>query len=157
MSIASVRLRLQTLQSAIPGITKANAQLPRGKIPDMELPTFLNFVRPATYDTDKLGDSDVEVTRQFAMWLLVQPAVECEEGEGENLVEPFIDLVARYFLARPSLGNLIGVSDSYITEDSGPKRLVWPGTPQNPVAVYWGVEFKLDVIDIFGRIYSDNE
>jgi hypothetical protein len=157
MSIATVRARLQTLQEAIPDIVTAYDQLPRGMVPTNKMPAFLNFVRTATYDDKIIGEDTLETTRQFLMWLLVKPAAEGEEGEGEALVEPWIDTVAKYFFARPSLGNLSGIVYSHITEDSGPKKLVWPGTPANPLGIYWGVEFRINVIEIFKRTYSSNE
>ena len=157
MSIASIRLRLQTLQQTIPGISRAYAQLPRTVVQTSELPLFMNFVRDADYDDEILGDSDVQVTRTFMMWLLVKPVAEGEEGEGESITEPFIEVVSKFFYARPSLGNLIGVSYSHITKDSGPKKLIWPGTPANPGGTYWGIEFELNVVELFNRVYSTNE
>lgn len=157
MPIDTIKQRVAELQEAIPGIKRGYQQLPRGVINTYDLPAFLNFVRPTTYNTDIYGSNDVELTRELAMWLLVKPASEGEEGEGENLVEPWIDLVAKYFFARPSLENLQFIQGSVITEDSGPKKLVWPGTPSNPIGIYWGVEFRLTIVEIMPRVYVDNE
>jgi hypothetical protein len=157
MTVQTVKLRLKSLQLAITGIQQAYAQLPRGALKTNELPLFLNFVRTATYDTDTMGDSDYLSTRTYLMWLMVKPAMEGEEGEGEALVEPWIDIVVPYFMARPSLGNLIGISNSVITADSGPKKMVWPGTPLDPQGVYWGIEFQIQVVDVSQRIYAASE
>jgi hypothetical protein len=138
-------------------VISAYDQLPRGIVPTANLPAFLNFVREANYDDQILGEDDIESTRVFAMWLLVKPVAEGEEGEGETLVEPWITAVVNYFFARPTLGNLIGVKYSHILRDSGPKKLVWPGTPTNPIGTYWGAEFLISVTEIFKRIYANNE
>jgi hypothetical protein len=161
MSIDTIRTRLHDLQLLIPVtapvVITAYDQLPRSMVPTANMPAFLNFVRDADYDDEILGEDVVQVTRKFLMWLLVKPAAEGEEGEGEALVEPWIDVVVKYFYARPSLGNLTGILYSHITKDSGPKRMVWPGTPTNPIGVYWGAEFQISVVELFNRVYASNE
>jgi hypothetical protein len=157
MSVATIRARLALLQAAIPGVAKAYVQLPRGLVPTDNLPAFLNFVRKADYDHDTYGDYTVGVTRTFLMWLLVKPVAEGEEGEGEEIMEPWVETVAAYFNARPSLGGLIRVDSSTLVSDSGPKKMVWPGTPNAPTGVYWGAEFQLDITEIAPITYADNE
>lgn len=155
MSIYTVRSRLATLQRAIPGIVTANAQLPKGSINTADLPLFMTFVRDADYNTEALGSDDVLVTRTYLMWLMVKPVAEGESGEGEALVEPYVETVSNYFLSRPTLNNLIGIVSANLISDTGPKRMVWPGTPTNPIGVYWGAEFRLDVIETKEREYVD--
>jgi hypothetical protein len=157
MTIATIRLRLASLQASIPGVIKAYPQLPRGIVKTNEMPLFMTFVREADYDLDTVGDGDFITNRTYLMWLLVKPVAEGEEGEGESLAEPWVETVANFFLARPSLGNLTGIMNSYMIKDSGPKKLVWPGTPANPTGVYWGVEFQLRVAEFTKRIYANNE
>jgi hypothetical protein len=157
MSIQSVRLRIKTLQEKIPGINKAYAQLPKSNIVAADLPLFLNFVREGVNDYDPLGSDDVYITRTYLMWLLVKPVAEGEEGESESSVEPWIDTVSKYFIARPSLSDLAGVQKTILLSDSGPKKMIWPGTPSAPQGVYWGVEFKLQVIEVAPIDYVDYE
>lgn len=157
MSIQTVRLRLKTLQEAIPGIVKAYSQLPRTMLNSADMPLFMTFVRDSENDLSELGSDTILTTRSYMMWLIVKALAEGEEGEGEALVEPWIDTVTAYFSARPTLGALAGVLDSYIASDSGPKRMVWPGTNTAPTGVYWGAEFKLDVTEVVYRQYSNNE
>ena len=157
MTIETIKDRLKLLQQGITGVKRAYAQLPKGVVNSADLPLFMNFVRPSKYDTEGLGSDDIQSAREYLMWLLVKPVAEGEEGEGESLVEPWIDKVTSYFFARPSLGNLQWIRNSYITEDSGPKKLVWPGIAINPTGVYWGVEFRLTVVEIMNREYVDNE
>jgi hypothetical protein len=157
MSISTVRARLKTLQLAIPGISHSYAQLPKGMIKTSELPLFLNFARDSKYDYETFGSDDMGITRTFLMWLMVKPAAEGEEGEGESLVEPWIPIVTNFFNGRPSLGNLVGVQIARLTGDSGPKRMVWPGTPNAPQGVYWGAEFRLNVTEIVPINFAANE
>jgi hypothetical protein len=157
MTIETVRDGLKTLQEAIPGVRKAYAQLPRGMVFAMDMPLFLNFVRESEYDPDTLGDDQVVVTRTYLMWLLVKPAAEGEEGEGESLVEPWIDVVSTHFYARPKLGMIATVQNSWIESDSGPRKLIWPGTQATPQGVYWGVEFRLKVVEYVDRTFADYE
>lgn len=155
MSIVSVRARLATLQSSIPGINKAYEQLPKGVINSLDLPLFMTFVRDSNNDLSSYGSDTVRISRTYLMWLLVKPFAEGEDGEGEALVEPYIQTVLEFFLSRPTLGNLLGVSGSTIVSDTGPKRMVWPGTPSNPIGVYWGAEFRLDVTELIDIDYVD--
>jgi len=157
MSIKLIRERIASLQLAIPGVKYAYSILPRGVVQSNQLPLFINFVRDGEYDHEELGDNDILHTRSFNMWLLVKPAAEGEEGESENLTEPWIETVVQYFMARPSLGNLIGVQDSYIVSDTGPKKMVWPGSSASPTGTYWGIEFRLKVIEFTQRTFATNE
>lgn len=155
MSIQLVRARIALLQRSITGIKVAYEQLPKGILNSVDLPLFMNFVRDATYDQDSIGSDDVQVTRTYLMWLMVKPVAEGEEGEGEALVEPYIENVSNYFLARPTLKNLAGIVSADLVSDTGPKRMVWPGTPTNPIGVYWGTEFRLNVTEVVERNYID--
>jgi hypothetical protein len=89
------------------------------------------------------------------MWLLVKPVAEGEEGEGEAIAEPWIDTVSNWFMSRPSLQDLVGVQKAILLSDSGPKKMIWPGTPANPQGVYWGAEFKLQVLEAVPISYVD--
>jgi len=155
MSIYTVRSRIATIQRAIPGIVTAHVQLPKGALVTADLPLFMTFVRDAEYNDTIIGADDVQVSRTYLMWLMIKPVAEGESGEGESLVEPYIETVSNYFLSRPTLNNLIGVVSANLVSDTGPKRMVWPGTPSNPIGVYWGAEFRLDVIETKERIYVD--
>jgi hypothetical protein len=157
MTIALTRAGLKTLQEGITGIHKAYAQLPRGLLNEMDLPLFMNFVRIGKYDEIPEGSDTIEVARTYLMWLMVKPVASGEEGEGEALVEPWIDIVGPYFYARPSLGGVLFIKTSRIIADSGPKKMIWPGTPTDPKGIFWGVEFELQVIEVFNRIYANDE
>jgi len=154
MSIVTVRARLAEMQASIPGVRRAYDQLPVGIVNTADLPLFLNFVRDTEYDIDS-GEGFVYDTRTYVMWLLVKPVAEGTDSEGEQITEPFIPIVADYFISRPSLLDLKGVVTSELKSDSGPKRMVWPGTPSDPIGVYWGIEFVLDVTEVSNISYTD--
>ena len=155
MSIATVRARLASLQESITGINKAYVQLPKGILNSVDMPLFMNFVRNSNNDDTILGSGTARITRTYLMWLMVKPVAEGEQGEGESLVEPFIQNVSQFFISRPTLGNLLGVEYAHLVSDSGPKKMVWPGTPSNPVGIFWGVEFRLDVVEVQHVDYVD--
>jgi hypothetical protein len=155
MTIAATRTRIATLQRLIPGIKRAYVQLPRGKIVEADLPLFINFVRDGENDYDPLGQDSLYISRNYFMWLLVMPVAQGEEGEGETICEPWIETVSNYFIARPSLEDLVRVQKATLLGDSGPKRMIWPGTPAAPQGVYWGAEFRLNVVEIAPITYVD--
>lgn len=149
MSITTVRAALATLEAQITGINRAYVDLPRGAINDADLPLFLNFARDAS---DSEGGSDMMLEdRQYLLWLLVMPDQLGIPGEGEQAAEAMIQTVKDYFRQRPALGLVLGVQKSYFSGDSGPRKFTWADV------AYWGVEFRLRVVEYQARTYADDE
>jgi hypothetical protein len=164
MTIVTVKTRLALMEAQITGIRRAFAQQPSGAVADADLPFFINFAREAVDDYRSIGSDQDREGRMFLPTLYVFSAGLGTQlpAEGEALAEPWIATVKDYFRARPSLsaldtdgvtsiGGLKGVQMAYLVGDSGPRMLQWGGQ------LYWGIEFKLNVVEYLKITFAQGE
>lgn len=116
MSVQTTRARLAAMYALVTGITKAFPDIPR-VVQDAELPAVVIWPGEATYDTDSGGDNDVLETRTYQAFLLVQNLQLGTENQAQIAVDPFIDRIRDYFLARPGL-ELTGASPPQMVVDN---------------------------------------
>lgn len=163
MTIATVKARLALMEAQITGIKRAFAQTPSGAVADADLPFFINFAREAADDYKSIGGDQDREGRLYLPTLYVFSAGQGTQlpSEGEAAVEPYITTVKDHFRSRPALsaldtqganlGGLLGVQMAYLVGDSGPKVLQWAGQ------LYWGVEFKLNVVEYLKITFAQGE
>lgn len=127
----------------ITGVKRAYARGPMS-LPDSDLPCFVNFAGN-TQSVQWLGGFFYLEKRIFKCRLYVTPVQSGISGEAEAMVEPFIDLGMRQFLAHQSLGDgeeadfIPGVQSVTYLGDSGITTMQYAGSP------YLGVEFQIVV------------
>lgn len=96
------RIRIAGMCGLIPGVRTAFTNIPRA-LKDAELPAFVIFNGPASFDNQTLGEQLVKETRTYQLVLYVQNAAFGTTGELQIDCDPFFESVRDYFLARPGL------------------------------------------------------
>jgi len=150
MSVATVKARLASIEESITDVKRAHAQ-PPAALPAADLPAMVNFAGAAEHDWRILGSDSDQETRQYTLRLYIAPVGQGVPGEMERLCEPFFSSVRDTFAARPALEQLIGVIQATLLGDSGPVVMAY-GKLQ-----YIGIEFRLQVVELIGRMYDDYE
>lgn len=147
MSVQTVKARLTEIQSD--GTLFADVARAYGHAPNTinaaDMPCWINFTGPATYDHIIIGADENLETREYKMRLYVLPYGAGAQGEAENLCEPFFPIVRDVFNARPGLeypAHLPGVQTAILLGDSGVNVLPYNGQ------FHWGIEFRLQVTEI---------
>jgi hypothetical protein len=96
------RIRIAGMCGLIKGVRTAFTNIPRA-LQDAELPAFVIFNGPATYDNQSLGEQLVQETRVYQLMLFIQNAAFGSTGELQEQSDYFFEAVRDYFLARPGL------------------------------------------------------
>jgi len=153
MSVATVKTRLAFIQkNRISGVKRSFAQGPNS-INTADMPLFINLTKPAQHDWQILGSDFDQEGRLYLMRLYVLPYGNGIPGEAERACEPFFDRVRDCFAARPGLEGLEDVQRAVLLGDSGVTLLDYPVGN----FAYWGIEFRLNVVEYVEVIYAANE
>lgn len=157
VSIDALIVRVAAIQQTIPGILNAYASGPPS-LPPNELPLFVNFVGPATFDWAAIGSQDGIELLTILMRLYVAPWGDGLSAEVEGLCKGFFDPVRDTFSGRPKLG---------LTSSNGPlagirRRAALIGhNGLQPLGyageTFAGVEFRLQVPRLVSIDYEDYE
>lgn len=128
------------LEEQILGIRRAFVDPPRS-VASADLPCFLNFVGPATFDV--VPDDVCTEQGEYTALLFVAPAQSGAPGEASAACRPWLDTVRDFFAARPTLDNARYVLDGGLVRRGKPRSYDVAGT------AYLGVEFVLSFIEMF--------
>lgn len=156
------RIRLAGLLGLINGVQTAFPNIPR-ILQDAELPAFVIFNGPASYDKHKFGNDTVDEKRIYRLVLYIERAEFDTEGQPQLNTDYFFQAVRDYLLARPGLeldteaNPQIGVAfDAELLGDGGfsvgpyPLNASGPGVPQ-----YVQIQWQLQIEELAQITYAD--
>lgn len=141
MSVDSVIPRLQTINAAITGITRAYDALP-GALNKADLPAFL--ILPGAAEQSQMTRQGAIEERTYTLLLYVQPLALETFNQAYNDARVFFRRVQDAYAAAYRLNSLSGVVDAWLEGDSGVQPLVYGQTQ------YAGIEFRLRVREMYG-------
>jgi len=153
MAVDQIKKRLAAMQSNINGVVKAYPQMPKKH--NGSFPIFTNHAGPATYDLRTFGEQAMLRPRTYIMRLWVKQVGLDTEYAPEEDAEPWFDIVAQYFAARPGLeleteDAPSGIEfDAELVGDSGIQLRQWSGE------WYVTIDFQLRVYDVMAINYTD--
>lgn len=114
-----------------------------------QLPMMYPIASRAVYDFDQYGDDEIDITREYQLYMLFDPSgqktQELKEQACDAIIESIVDRMSSY----PSLGNVAGIQDTRVVSDSGPI----PNLREN----YWGAIITIRVQEIRSRSFGSNE
>lgn len=141
MPVDTVIPRLQTINAAITGVTRAYDTLP-GKLSKADLPAML--VIPGEATQEQLTALGMAEERVYTLLLYVAPLALDTFNAAYNDARVFPRLVQAAYAAANRLNDLDTVLDAYLISDSGVQPLLY-GQIQ-----YAGIEFRLRVREVYG-------
>lgn len=144
MDIDAVKTRLVEIEAplGITGYLRAPMDIDQTK-----LPVALHYIRQASHDQEIRGENLNLESRTILIRLLVVQIQSGVSGEAEEEVEPWIELLGKALLARPSLTSpvqeepLARVQKMSLVTDSGVIVIPYP----TEVTRYLGVDFTLNI------------
>lgn len=164
MTEAIQRARIAAMCGAINGVQTAFTNIPR-ELQDAQLPAFVVFPGPATYDRDTLGESMLLIVREYNLILYVNNAQFGTEGQTQIEVDPFFDAVWTYFAARPGLeldsegptGQSVSEYIAILLSDGGLQVGPYPigGGGATPPKDYIQIRWRLQVKEAVPVQYAD--
>lgn len=155
------RIRIAGICGLINGVRTAFTNIPR-VLQDAQLPAFVIFPGPATFDTYEEGQDIVKETRLYRLTLYVQNAAFGTTGDLEINTDPFFTSVRDFFLARPGLEldtdpnpKIPSAFNAKLLGDGGYQIGPYPLTGGAGTTDYIQIAWQLQVIELAQINYAD--
>ena len=161
ITTAPTRVRIAGMCQLIPGVQTGFTNIPR-TLKDAQLPAFVIFPGPASFDNYAEGQDIVQETRTYRLTLYVQNAAFGTEGSIEIDTDPFFTSVRDYFLARPGLEldtdpnpKIPAVFNAKLLGDGGFQIGPYPLTGGQGATDYIQITWQLQVVELAQIDYAD--